>query len=325
MKLILSKNYSPFFNLPLEEIMLKDEENQEDLIFLYQNENSVIVGRNQNTNEEIKRDVLEKAGVALYRRISGGGAVYQDLGNICFAFITNKGEHNYAKFLTPIIEFLQSLGLDAKFKGRNDLEVNGAKVSGNAQFIYKNRIVHHGTLLFNANLEKLSEFLIPSPLKIASKGIKSMRQRVTNILDELETKITINEFIEKLATFLIQKYQAKLIEPSEKNLKQLETLSSERASEKWLYGSNPGFEIVNEQKFEKGILKVSLNVEKNLITNIKFEGDFLSQRDVSEVATLFLNKEYNKLIIKQILSKISLNEYFGGIKDEEIISLIFGD
>ncbi|UVD81452.1 lipoate--protein ligase [Mycoplasma iguanae] len=323
MKIYLSKTHTPYFNLVLEEIILKDPDLDEDVIMLYQHSNAVIIGRNQNTHQEVKIDAVKRDNVEIARRLSGGGAVYHDLGNINFSFITNKNDHGYEKFLGPIIEFLKTLGLDARFKGRNDLEVNGAKVSGNAQYIYKNRMFHHGTILFNANLAKLGEYLVPSKLKIVSKGIESIRQRVTNIIDELETKITSEEFLNKLVDFLIQKYNAQYLEIKDDYLKQIPIIAELRQSEAWIYGSNPPFNFSNIAKFDKGILQVKVEVEKNVIKNINFEGDFLSRKDTSEIVDLFIGVAYDKDKISSILDKINLDDYFGGIDKEEILKLLF--
>lgn len=328
MKLIVSKkNFSPFFNLVVEEVILKDQKNHEDIIFLYRHDNAVIIGRNQNAHEEVKRKLIEQNNVELYRRISGGGAVYHDLGNIVFSFITNKSDGNYEKFLTPIIEFLQSLNLDAQFKGRNDLVVNGYKVSGNAQFIYQDRMVHHGTILYNSDLTKIGNYLTPHKLKMESKGIKSARQRITNIYNEIENKISTEEFLEKLIDFLINKYNCQYIELDdmlEKYQNEIKQCKNERISEEWIYGKNPIFSFKNSKKFDKGILEVWMQIENDLIKDINFTGDFLSKKDPQEIINKFINIKYKKEEIEKILNQIDLDEYFGGIEKEEIIHLMIG-
>jgi lipoate-protein ligase A len=204
MKIYNSKSTDPYKNLALEEAFLKQENLKEDILYIYQNDNVVVVGRNQNAYAEIDHKFIKQNNIKLARRISGGGAVYQDMGNICFSFITKNNQKNsFTAFLGPIIEFLQSIKLDAQFKGRNDLIVNGYKISGNAQYIYKDRIVHHGTLLFDSNLSVLSNALKPNLLKLKSKAIKSARQRVTNINELLETKISSEKFIDLLINFFI--------------------------------------------------------------------------------------------------------------------------
>ncbi|UWD34195.1 lipoate--protein ligase [Mesomycoplasma molare] len=325
MKIYISKNYSPFFNLVLEEIMAKDENNNEDIIFIYQHSNAIIIGRNQNAFKEVKLDILKEEKIELYRRLSGGGAVFHDLGNINFSFITKKDEMGYQKFLKPVLEFLKTLNLNAEFKGRNDLMINGAKFSGNAQFIHKDKIVHHGTMLFDANLSKLAKVLNPSKLKIQSKGIESIRQRVTNLINELETKITVDEFINKFAIFLEQKYDAKILEIPNQYINEIEKLATLRSSEDWIFGKNPEFSIFNEEKTAGGILQISSEIKENKIQNIKFEGDFLSKLNTGEISNLLIGHNFNKESVEYVLQSIkNINDYFGNITIEEILKVMFG-
>ncbi|MXR34204.1 lipoyltransferase [Mycoplasma hyopneumoniae] len=331
MKIYTTKNTSPFYTLVCEEIILKDEENQEDILYFYQHKNAIIIGKNQNIYEEIKLEEVEEENIEIYRRLSGGGAVYHDLGNINFSFISQKQNHNYQKFLSPIIEFFRSLGLKAEFKGRNDLIVNGAKVSGNAQIIFKDKIVHHGTILFNANLAKLAQVLKPSRLKIESKGIKSVRQRVTNILYEMEEQIDDNEFIYRLISFFEKKYQTKSVDVEShfdigiSNTEKFKEISQLRQSKNWIFGTNPFFSYENIKRTSGGILKVLANIEKNIIIKIKFEGDFLSQRPIEEIEEILENKEFDRDSLERELEKIhNLNEYFGQILPYEILDTIFG-
>ncbi|WP_025755139.1 lipoate--protein ligase [Mycoplasmopsis cricetuli] len=328
MKLFLSKETSPYFNLSLEELIATDSNfANEDVVFLYQHDNAVIIGKNQNAYEEIKRDYIKENKIELSRRISGGGAVYHDLGNVNFSFITNynKDKTSYQRFLAPIIGYLNSLGLNAEFKGRNDLLCNGAKISGNAQFIKGKRIVSHGTLLFDVDLTKLVNALNPSKLKIQSKGIQSVRQRVTNIAKELNYSLTVEEFISGLVKYFVEHHGAKYEEiDTRKYQPELDKLISYRASEQWIYGTNPIFNVQNVIKYPNGILKVKLNIEHNKIKEIAFEGDFLSKKDLNDVIELFKNIEYKKEAFAKVLDQIDLNLYFGGIEKEEILTLVFG-
>jgi len=164
---------------------------------LWQNDNTIVVGRNQNTLSEINYDYVKENNISVVRRMSGGGAVFHDLGNINFTFILNSGNDfsNYKKFTQPIIDFLKTLGADASLSGRNDLVIGDKKISGNAQYMYKNRILHHGTLLYNSEENKLASSLRVSGDKIQSKGIKSVRSRITNIHDHITVPLTAKEFI----------------------------------------------------------------------------------------------------------------------------------
>ncbi|UUM19912.1 MULTISPECIES: lipoate--protein ligase [unclassified Mycoplasma] len=325
MKIYVSKNYSAYANLPLEELIVSDPQETEDILLLYQNENAVIIGRNQNAHQEIKRDYINENKIELARRMSGGGAVYHDRGNVNFAFITDKENNSgYELFLTPIIGYLRSLGLDAQFKGRNDLLCNGAKISGNAQFIKGNRISSHGTLLFDVDLTKLSNALNPSKLKMESKGIQSARQRVTNIAHELNYSINAQQFIDGLVKYFVEHFGAKLEEiPFDKYQKDLDQLVKLRSSEEWIYGKNPKFHAEAAKKFDNGILSVKLNVSENKIDDILFEGDFLSLKEMTDVIHMFKGIEFKREKFAQVLDKIDLNIYFGGIKKEEILDLIF--
>ncbi|UUM19911.1 MULTISPECIES: lipoate--protein ligase [unclassified Mycoplasma] len=325
MKIYFSKSYSAYVNLSIEELIVADPEQTGDILYLYQQENAVIIGRNQNAHQEIKRDYIEKNKIELARRVSGGGAVYEDLGNISFSFIKDNDEtNNYENFLNPIIGYLNSLGLNAQFHGRNDLLCNGAKISGNAQFIKGNRIVSHGTLLFNVDLTKLSNALNPSKLKMESKGIQSVRQRVTNISHELNYSLSVHEFIDGLIQYFVDNFGATLGQiPLDKYGKDLQKLIAYRSSDEWIYGKNPQFKAENAKKFDKGILSVKLNVSENRVDDIMFQGDFLSLREISDVIGLFKGIEFKKEEFEKILDQINLNDYFGGIKKEEILGLIF--
>ncbi|WP_027333970.1 lipoate--protein ligase [Mycoplasma elephantis] len=319
------KSNNPYETLSLEELILKDEKYiDQDIMLLYQHDNSIIIGRNQNLYEEINVDYTTKNNIKIARRISGGGAVYHDLNNLNFSFITNKTSMGYAQFLKPIIEYLNSIGVLAEFEGRNDIKANGLKVSGNAQFIYKNRMFSHGTLLFDVNIETMMKALKPNPLKMQSKGIKSVKQRVGNIKQMLKENISINEFTDNLIKFMVEKYNAKIVTEKDFQYKEHADLIKYKQSDEWLFFKNPEFSIVNTRKFDNGLITFKANLEENKIKTITFEGDFLSQKELSDVIDLFIGVNYDKNSIGNILDKIDLVLYFGGIKKSEFIELIFG-
>ncbi|MBW0594313.1 lipoyltransferase [Mycoplasmopsis anatis] len=326
MKIFRIKSTSPYTTLSLEELITSDPEMTGDIFLIYQHDNAVIIGRNQNAYEEIKRDYIEENKIELARRISGGGAVYHDLGNINFSFITDYNKQaGYEKFLQPIISFLNSLGLNAEFQGRNDILCNGAKISGNAQFIKGNRIVSHGTLLFDVDLTKLSNALNPSKLKLESKGVQSIRQRVTNIAKELNYSMSVEEFIEKLIEHFVKNGDGEIIEiPYKKYEDKLNQMIEYKKSNEWLYNKNADFQASNAKKFPGGILKIKYNVENNKFKEIVFEGDFLSKLDVNEMIGKFDNLEYSKQAVIDVLNSIRFEEYFGTIQIDEILELIFG-
>ncbi|MDZ7293719.1 lipoate--protein ligase [Mycoplasmopsis pulmonis] len=326
MKIFVSKTYDPYKTLPLEELLLKDASIDDEIVYIYQHENAIILGRNQNTYEEVNADYVKEKNIDIVRRISGGGAVYQDLGNICFSFITHNNKNSYMNFLNPIIQFLKSLGLNADFKGRNDLVVNGFKVSGNAQYIYKDKMIHHGTLLFKTDFSVMASALNPSKLKIASKGIKSIKQRVANIYDLLPNKIEEDVFIQKMIKFFVEEFGAELWEIDQSRYEtKLKELSSFRKSQEWLYGKNPKFDVVNQAKFDGGILTVKYSIKDGNFESLKFEGDFLSSNNTEEIAEKLIGKKYDKNTVMDLLNSVSFEEYFGLLQKEEIIALLFGD
>jgi lipoate-protein ligase A len=194
MLLIYNDKTNPYFNLAMEEYLLKNF--NEDLFILWRNESSVIVGKNQNTLSEINLEYIKENNIPVVRRQSGGGAVFHDLGNINFTFIANDNNSfsDFKRFTQPIIDLLKTLDINAEFSGRNDLLIDGKKFSGNAQYNYKNKVMHHGTLLFSSQIGDLSNALKVKPIKFEGKGIKSVKSRVTNISEHLKYDIDILEF-----------------------------------------------------------------------------------------------------------------------------------
>ena len=189
---IKDSHTDPYFNIAADEYALKYLE--DDCFMLWRNEPSIIVGKHQNTLAEINVDYVMKNNIKVVRRISGGGAVFHDLGNLNFTFVKNAGEDaqgDFRKFTQPILDVLQSMGINAKFEGRNDLTIDGKKFSGNAESIWKNRVLHHGTLLFSAVMTDLSAALKVNPLKFQDKAVKSVRSRVTNISEHLDRKSVV--------------------------------------------------------------------------------------------------------------------------------------
>ena len=322
MKIYLSQSNNCYYNLSLEELLLKDESIKEDILLLYINDNTIVFGRNQNVYEEINRSYIEEHKINLIRRVSGGGAVYHDKGNINFSFITSKEKRSYTKFLTPIIKFLQTLGLNAQFKGKNDLKVDDNKISGNAQYIYKDRMFHHGTLLFDTDLSILGDALKPNKLKMESKGIKSARQSVANINSLLETKMTPEQFTDALINhFVVQGHE--VVDYSSYKNDEVKALMNVRKSNEWIFGKNPEFNMSNEKRFMGGTIKVTAHIETNIIKEINFTGDFLSTNNSEHIATYFIGKKFHA--ITSIINDMKdFDEYFGKITKEEIIGLLVG-
>ena len=319
MKIIISKSNNPYYNLSLEEMILKDENLKDQYLFIYQNKNTIVVGRNQNIYEEINTDYINENNISLVRRVSGGGSVYHDDGNVNFSFITDKKRNSYAEFLEPIIEFLKTLGLDAKFHGKNDVHANGFKISGNAQYIFKNRMFHHGTLLFDSKLEVLSGALKPNKLKLESKSLKSIRQRVSNIRPLLEKDMNTKEFVSQMIEFFGKE---NLLDFDDYKQDEIKALVNTRKSDNWLFGKNPEFQVELEKRFAGGGIKIKLNIKENVIDDIAIIGDFLSSNDFEMLITKLVGTKFDVVSIKTVLEELdNFQEYFGKISLEEVMTV----
>ena len=241
MLLINNTNTNAYFNLAMEEYFLKNT--NEDIFLLWQNENSIIVGKNQNTLSEINYDYVKENNIKVVRRLSGGGAVFHDLGNINFTFIScnDNSFSDFKKFTMPIVEALKELNVHAEFSGRNDLLIDGQKFSGNAQYNYKNKVMHHGTLLFSSEINDLSNALKVKPSKFQGKSVKSVKSRVTNISSHLDKEMTVLEFKDYLMDFINKRDEnSHFYELNDKDIESINKLVEEKYSTwEWNFGYSP--------------------------------------------------------------------------------------
>ncbi|MGO1651652.1 lipoate--protein ligase [Senegalia sp. (in: firmicutes)] len=326
---IENNNLDPHYNLALEEYAVKGLDVDEDILILWQNEPSVIIGRNQNTIEEINKDYIEEKDINVVRRLSGGGAVYHDLGNLNFSFVTknfHSNVNNFKAFTQPVIDALAKLGVNAVFHGRNDIVVDGKKVSGNAQYFYKNKMLHHGTILFDSTLEDIVEVLNVGDEKIKSKGIKSIRSRVTNIAPHLEKQVPMDEFKEILLKFILDtdSPQEKEYKLNDKELKEIEELKNSRYDKwEWNFGESPEFEIQKTKRAEGGLLDIRFSVKNGKIKDLKIYGDFFGDKDVSSLEDQLIGKSYRKEDIEKTLENIEIEKYFYNINKEDILDCLF--
>ncbi|MGD6792778.1 lipoate--protein ligase [Metabacillus indicus] len=318
----------PRINLAIEEYCLKNLDPEQSYLLFYINEPSIIIGKNQNTIEEINTKYVEEQGLHVVRRLSGGGAVYHDLGNLNFSFITkDDGDsfHNFKKFTEPVTRALKRLGVDAELSGRNDILAEGRKISGNAQFSTKGRMFSHGTLLFDSEMENVVSALKVKKDKIESKGIKSIRSRVANISEFLEEKITIEEFRELILRYIfdtdgeIPQYVL-----TEADWEKIHALSEERYQNwNWNYGKSPSFNLQHSHRFPIGQIDIRLEVKKGKIENCKIFGDFFGVGDVEEIENLLTGLQYDRSSIETALRDTDIKHYFGNIEKEQFIELIY--
>jgi len=324
MKVIINHNTDPHFNLSVEEYIIKNYDLEEDIIMLWRNDKTVVIGRNQNPYNEVNLEYLEANGITLARRLSGGGAVYHDLGNLNYTIFTKEKNsfNNYKKFCMIIIDTLKHFGIKANFEGRNDIYIDGAKFSGNAQYFYQDKMFHHGTILFSVDLNTLSKVLV-SKEKYEDKAVKSNKSKVVN-LKEINSSITIEAVIETLITKVLKLKKEDLYVLSENELKEVQKIKDERFGLwEWNYGKNFSFQKVKKAKFKGGTLEITFEVKNGLISRIKVYGDFFGIKTSSDLEELLLNKPYNKEYLSDLFIKEDLDRYFYLITKEEIIDLLF--
>lgn len=327
MKYILNNSLNPYFNLALEEHIFKTVGMDDDFIILWQNDKTIVIGRHQNTIEEVNSDFVKENNINVVRRITGGGAVYHDLGNLNFSFITGYDKNDkidYKKYTIPVINALDKIGIKAELSGRNDLTIDGKKFSGNAQSLHKGRILHHGTLLFNSDLDVVSKALNVKADKIKSKGIKSVRSRVTNISDYLDKSIEIGEFKDILLKNLFEENDLQEYIITEDDLKAINELKDNKYNTwEWIYGKSPKFNFKSSKWFTNGNIEVLLNVKGGIITDCKIYGDFLALYGIDEVEKNICGLQYEENVIENLIKSFDLVKYFGNITLEEILSCFF--
>lgn len=324
-------NLDPHLNLAIEEYALRNFSEATNYLLFYINEPSIIIGRNQNTLEEINKQYIDDKGIKVVRRISGGGAVYHDHGNLNFSFITDyayKSLNNFKLFVGPIIEVLREMGVDAEMSGRNDILASGRKISGNAQFSSRNRMFSHGTLLYNSDLSEVSQALNVKMSKIQSKGHKSVRSRVANISEFLESPMSTEEFRDRLLRGLTRKTPNfrthRLTDEEWAGVYELKAKKYDTWD--WNYGQSPKFNVQRIKRFDIGEVDLRIDVARGgLIENIKIYGDFLGKDPVSDIEERLMNVRYDKGAITQALHDIDTKMYFGNLEKEDFINLLYGE
>ena len=315
----------PFYNLAFEEVVLRRRQ-EGDYLILWQNDRTIVVGQNQNTEAEINRSFVEQKNLRVVRRMTGGGAVYHDLGNLNYSFITDAGEVEaltMERFTSPVVAVLRGLGLNAEASGRNDILVDGKKVSGTAQRLMGKRILHHGTLLFDSDPDMVSGALKVDPEKFRSKSAKSVRSRITNIRPHLREDMDLPTFWEYLKQslsgngFLHQ-------ELTDSELKEVEKLRDEKYSTwDWNYGRSPRFDLTNKRRLPGGTLEASLLVEQGCISEAAFFGDFLAVAPLDELTDALRGCAFRRADVQSVLERFPLRELFGCITETEILDTMF--
>ena len=325
MRYIKNPSTNPYYNMAFDEYCLESLPMDEPVFYLWQNRPAVIVGFNQEVNTEVNLDYLKENGLDLVRRVTGGGAVFHDLGNLNYTIVGRSEdlERDYPEYASIMAKALQSLGVPATLSGRNDILVEGRKVSGFAKRVCKNRLMVHGTLMYNVDVDVLTKVLNPSNTKLQSKGIASVRSRVANLCEYLPNVPDIQTFSKQLEEILSHHYQDTEYQLSEEDLANIQQLTDKKfATWEWNYGRSPKATLTHSARLACGTVEIHLTLAENRISSCRFGGDFLGNLPATDLESALIEIIYDTENIRKRLSSFTIGAYFDGVTMEELIRLI---
>jgi len=323
---ILSPYTNPYFNLASEEYLLKCF--QEDVLLLYRNTPSIVVGKHQNTLAEINLSFVQEKEILVARRISGGGTVFHDLGNLNFAFFTSGKEGelvDYKRATRPIIEALKEMGLEVSLGKRNELLLKRLKISGTASHVFKQRVLHHGTLLFSSEMKNLSAALKTVKDRFTDRAVKSVRSRVTNIRDHLTEPMDVEVFQQRILDHILRNsIDAKVYDYNEADINEIRALRDTKYSTwEWNFGYSPKYQFCKSISFAGGQLDLHMNVEKGIIRELKIVGDFSSKKDISLLERILIGCIHDPETLRNKLSETNVSDYISGLENEKLLMGMF--
>lgn len=323
---LINNNTDPAINHGIEEYFLRDT--NEDVYSLWRNRPVILLGKNQDAYAELNMENAEAEGVGIVRRLSGGGTIYCDLGNMQYTFITKddkklSNRESFIVFAKPVVEALQKLGLDAEFTGRNDILLEGNKISGNAQYKCKDRIVHHGTLLYSSDKEMLSKVLYSRPIKFQNKAVKSVTSRVGEIKDYVD--MDIEEFMDYITSYIIDYYNIKdiihLDDLSQEAKDRIKTYSEKFRDDEWNIGSNHSADHHSFSiKYPYGLVEYKIRVKDGKIDSLYIQGDYFENNDIEVLADALIGSEYSTEGLEKALEGLNVNDYIKGMDESTLVN-----
>lgn len=321
MLFVVNDNLNPHYNLALEEYLLRGL--KKPAIMLWRNSKSVIIGCNQNASLEINEKFALENDITIARRITGGGAVFHDLGNINYTIISENVQNvgQYDSFTSDLRGFLKELGIDTTLSGRNDILLNNSKICGNAQAIKGDMLIHHGCILFSTDISKLSGALKVNELKYKYNGIKSVKSRVVNIVDFIEQKLTPEEFLAKFKDFLIKNNNLEVYHLTEDDMECIDKLYKEKYSTyDWIFGESPKYNFKNAIKTNAGVVEINLEIENSIIKKAKIFGDFFNLEDIKVLEQKLIGLSHTRAeLVKNIKN---IDKFILNLTNEEFVELL---
>ena len=322
---IESTSTNPYYNLPLEEYVFERTDPGENYFMLWQNENTIVVGKYQNTAEEVNQEFVQAHGIRVVRRLSGGGAVYHDEGNLNFTFIADQkglSGFNFRVFVKPVLEALETLGVHAEFTGRNDLVLDGCKFCGNSQYARHDRVLHHGCIMLDSNLDKVGDALRVREAKFTSRSVKSVRSRVTTINEHAPRKITMQEFKDALKEQVFAQNDIREYSLTETDQEAVLDLMREKYETwEWNYGFSRAYSIRREQKVAGGLVTVDMDVDRGMISEIHLSGDFFGSGDLRDLEKALQGVPLDEHLADR-LKELGIEKYIHGVSAADMALLL---
>ena len=318
----------PAWNLAVEEYVFDCLPRDRMYVMLWQNDNAIIIGKHQNTLAEINESYVKERNIKVVRRLSGGGAVYHDLGNLNYTIIADALEDSldFGRFCDIVIRALAKAGVSAERNGRNDMTIDGKKFSGNAQYVRNGRIMHHGTILFDSDMSVLAGALQVDPSKIQAKGIKSVRSRVTNVRPCLPRDLTLEQFRAFLLESILEEFPGEAYDLTQKDLSAIADSKKRRYDTwEWNFGASPACTAAKKQRFEGcGSVEAYIRLDKGCIQEITFRGDFFAAEDASALAERLVGCPLEENALAARLANIDISRYFMGLDTSAFLMLLTG-